>query len=168
MSQMSALLYERSEHDRVVAGVCGGLAARLGVDATLVRLVFALLALAGGAGILLYFALWVYGEGWRTWAAAALIAAAGAMLLLALGLSSTAVLGATLLIAGLATVAHPWRLSASRWIAPDPRRHAPARGRCHLPRHEWQVRSVHRAGRRRGCARARRRAMDLAIDERTY
>ena len=104
MSQMSALRYERSEHDRVVAGVCGGLAARLGVDATLVRLVFALLALAGGAGILLYFALWVYGEGWRTWAAAALIAAAGAMLLLALGLSSTAVLGATLLIAGLATV----------------------------------------------------------------
>ncbi len=104
MSQMSALLYERSEHDRVVAGVCGGLAARLGVDATLVRLVFALLALAGGAGILLYFALWVYDEGWRTWAAAALIAAAGAMLLLALGLSATAVLGATLLIAGFATV----------------------------------------------------------------
>ena len=58
----------------------------------------------GGAGILLYFALWVYGEGWRTWAAAALIAAAGAMLLLALGLSSTAVVGATLLVAGFATV----------------------------------------------------------------
>ena len=104
MNQMSALLFERSEHDRVVAGVCGGLAARLGVDATLVRLVFALLALAGGAGILLYFALWAYGEGWRTWAAAALIAAAGAMLLLALGLSSTAVVGATLLVAGFATV----------------------------------------------------------------
>jgi signal transduction histidine kinase len=104
MNQMSALLYERSEDDRVIAGVCGGLAARLGVDATLVRLVFALLALAGGAGILLYFALWVYEEGWRTWAAAALIAAAGAMLLLALGLSATAVIGATLLIAGFATV----------------------------------------------------------------
>ena len=104
MNQMSALLFERSEHDRVIAGVCGGLAARLGVDATLVRLVFALLALAGGAGILLYFALWVYGEGWRTWAAAALIAASGAMLLLALGLSSAAVAGATLLIAGFATV----------------------------------------------------------------
>ncbi len=104
MSQMSALLFERSEHDRIVAGVCSGLAARLGVDATLVRLVFALLALAGGAGILLYFALWVYGDGRRTWAAAALIAAAGAMLLLALGLSWTAVVGATLLFAGFATV----------------------------------------------------------------
>jgi signal transduction histidine kinase len=104
MSQMSAPLFERSEHDRVIAGVCGGFAARLGVDATLVRLVFALLALAGGAGILLYFALWAYDAGWRTWVAAALIAAAGAMLLLALGLSSTAVIGATLLIAGSATV----------------------------------------------------------------
>jgi signal transduction histidine kinase len=104
MSQISAPLFERSEHDRVIAGVCGGLAARLGVDATLVRLVFALLAIAGGAGILLYFALWAYGERWRTWAAAALIAAAGAMLLLALGLPSTAMVGATLLIAGFAIV----------------------------------------------------------------
>jgi signal transduction histidine kinase len=104
MSQMSALLFERSEHDRIVAGVCSGLAARLGVDATLVRLVFALLALAGGAGILLYFALWAYGNGWRVWLAAALVAAAAAMLFLALGLSSTAVVGATLLAAGFATV----------------------------------------------------------------
>src|SRR6266508_1787376 len=104
MSQTPALLFERSGSDRVVAGVCGGLAARLGVDATLVRLVFALLGLAGGAGILLYFALWVYDAGRRTWAAAALVAAAAAMLLLALGLSETAVLGATLLVAGLAVV----------------------------------------------------------------
>jgi signal transduction histidine kinase len=104
VTQVSALLFERSGRDRVVAGVCGGLAARLGVDATLVRLVFALLALAGGAGILLYFALWVYGSGRRTWAAAALIAAAAATLLLALGLSPGAVLGATLLVAGLAVV----------------------------------------------------------------
>jgi signal transduction histidine kinase len=42
---MTALLFERSREDRVLAGVCGGLAARLGVDATLVRLVFALGAL---------------------------------------------------------------------------------------------------------------------------
>jgi signal transduction histidine kinase len=101
---MSALLFERSEHDRIVAGVCSGLAARLGVDATLVRLVFALLALAGGAGILLYFALWAYDSGWRAWLAAALIAAAAAMLFLALGLSATAVVGATLLAAGFAAV----------------------------------------------------------------
>ena len=42
----------------------------LGVDVTLVRLIFALLALAGGAGIVLYLALWAYRgriapRGWR-------------------------------------------------------------------------------------------------------
>jgi signal transduction histidine kinase len=105
MTPPSALLFERSaQSDRVLAGVCGGLGRRLGVDPTLVRLVFALLALAGGAGILLYLALWVYGEGTRAWAAAALVAVAGAVLLLALGLSHPAVVGATLLVAGLATV----------------------------------------------------------------
>src|SRR5262245_6459653 len=101
---MSSLLFERSGRDRVLAGVCGGLGERLGVDATLVRLVFALLALAGGAGIVLYLALWVYGDGRRAWAAAAFIAVAAAVLLLALGLSRAAVLGATLLVAGLTTV----------------------------------------------------------------
>ena len=74
--------------DRVLAGVCGGLAATLGVDATLVRLVFALLALAGGAGILLYFALWVYAAGRRAWIAAALVVLSALALLLALGLST--------------------------------------------------------------------------------
>src|SRR2546429_8334784 len=64
---MRVLPFERSGHDRVVAGACGGLASTLGVDATLVRLVFALLSLAGGAGILLYFALWSYDGGPRTW-----------------------------------------------------------------------------------------------------
>src|SRR5207248_2520168 len=57
---MSTPLFERSSDDRVIAGVCGGIAARLAVDATLVRLVFAILALAGGAGVLVYFALWIY------------------------------------------------------------------------------------------------------------
>ena len=49
-----------STDERVIAGVCAGIAQTLGVDATLVRLVFALLALAGGAGILLYLALWAW------------------------------------------------------------------------------------------------------------
>ena len=44
----------------VIAGVCAGIAQALAVDATLVRLVFAILALAGGAGIFLYLALWAY------------------------------------------------------------------------------------------------------------
>src|SRR5829696_8029756 len=46
----------RDRSNRVVAGVCAGIAARLEVDPTLVRLLFALLTLAGGAGIVLYLA----------------------------------------------------------------------------------------------------------------
>src|SRR5215217_4965857 len=46
----------RDRANRVVAGVCAGIAARLAVDPTLVRLLFALLTLAGGAGIVLYLA----------------------------------------------------------------------------------------------------------------
>ena len=101
---MSALLFERSSDDRVIAGVCGGIAARLAVDATLVRLVFAILALAGGAGILVYLALWIYARSRRALPAAALFAVASAAILFALGLSGTALLGASLLVAGLVTV----------------------------------------------------------------
>ena len=102
---MPVLPFERSGHNRVVAGVCGGLASTLGVDATLVRLVFALLSLAGGAGILLYFALWAYDGGRRTWPAVVLVFAAASALLGALGLSGTAVLGVGLIVAGLVVIA---------------------------------------------------------------
>ena len=101
MTQIPLLRFERSTDDRVIAGVCGGVASALNVDATLVRLVFALLALAGGAGILLYLALWVYAEGGRLWAGAILMAAAAVALLLALGLSGNAVIGVGLIVLGI-------------------------------------------------------------------
>jgi signal transduction histidine kinase len=104
MSQIPVLPFERSGHDRVIAGVCGGIASTLGVDATLVRLVFAQLSIAGGAGILLYFALWAYDGGRRTWPAIELIAAAAASLLVSLGLSGAGVLGVGLLVAGLIVI----------------------------------------------------------------
>ena len=104
MNQIPVLSFERSGHDRVIAGVCGGIASTLGVDATLVRLVFALLSIAGGAGILLYFALWAYDGGRRTWPAIVLIAAAAASLLVSLGLSGAGVLGVGLLVAGLVVI----------------------------------------------------------------
>ena len=47
----------RSRRDKVIAGVCGGLAQYFEVDATLIRLVFAVLGLAG-PGFPLYFILW--------------------------------------------------------------------------------------------------------------
>jgi phage shock protein C len=49
----------RSRTNRQVAGVCGGLGTRFNVDATLVRVLFILLGIFGGAGIVLYVAMWI-------------------------------------------------------------------------------------------------------------
>lgn len=49
----------RSETDRMIAGVCGGLAAYLGVDPVLVRLAFVILLLASGVGLAIYVILWI-------------------------------------------------------------------------------------------------------------
>ena len=55
---MNTQLY-RSEHDRMIAGVCGGLAQYLNFDVTLIRLFFVLLALGDGIGVMLYIILWL-------------------------------------------------------------------------------------------------------------
>jgi signal transduction histidine kinase len=99
-----------SSDKRVIAGVCAGIAQTLAVDVTLVRLVFALLALAGGAGIVLYLALWAWSSMDRAWLAAVLALCAGALLLGALGLSDRAVIGIALIAAGLALA---WRQGGS-------------------------------------------------------
>jgi phage shock protein C len=49
----------RSVNDKMIAGVCGGLAEFFGLDVSLVRLVAILLALLGGHGILVYLILWI-------------------------------------------------------------------------------------------------------------
>ena len=49
----------RSRRDRKIAGVCGGLAEYSGIDATLIRILFVIIALAGGGGLLIYLALWL-------------------------------------------------------------------------------------------------------------
>jgi phage shock protein C len=49
----------RSKTNRQVAGVCGGLAEYFNLDATLVRVLFVLLAVLGGSGLVLYVAMWV-------------------------------------------------------------------------------------------------------------
>jgi signal transduction histidine kinase len=101
VTQVSVLPFQRNERDRVVAGICGGVADALGVDATLVRLVFAVLALAGGAGILLYLALWVWTSGRRPVFAVLILALAAMSLLQALGVPMAVVLGVGLLVAGI-------------------------------------------------------------------
>lgn len=54
----AAKLY-RSESNRVIAGVCGGLADYFGIDATILRVIFVFITLFGGSGIILYVILWV-------------------------------------------------------------------------------------------------------------
>jgi phage shock protein C len=56
---MNKKLY-RSRTDKKIAGVCGGLAEYLGVDATVVRIVAIVLLLPGGLpGFLPYIVLWL-------------------------------------------------------------------------------------------------------------
>jgi phage shock protein PspC (stress-responsive transcriptional regulator) len=52
----AARRFQRSRDDRLIAGVAGGLAATLGIDAALVRVGIVVLSLFGGAGVLLYLA----------------------------------------------------------------------------------------------------------------
>lgn len=47
----------RSRADRIVFGVCGGLAKHYDLDATLIRILFILLTLTNGVGIVLYLVL---------------------------------------------------------------------------------------------------------------
>ncbi len=56
---MSEKRLTRVEDGRMIAGVCAGLAKYLGVDATVVRLIFVLLALFAAGGVLLYLILWL-------------------------------------------------------------------------------------------------------------
>ena len=45
----------KSNTDRKICGVCGGIAEYLNADPTLIRLAFVIVALAAGSGILAYF-----------------------------------------------------------------------------------------------------------------
>ncbi len=49
----------RSLTDKAIGGVCGGLADYFDVDVVLIRVVFVLLALFGGGGILIYIIMWI-------------------------------------------------------------------------------------------------------------
>ncbi len=55
---VAALRIPRRADDRLVAGVAGGVGARLGLDPFLVRMFVVLLSLTGGVGIAVYAALW--------------------------------------------------------------------------------------------------------------
>lgn len=57
MSTSPAL--SRPRHDRVIAGVCAGLARRFGMSSGLVRLLFVLSILLPGPQVIAYLVLWL-------------------------------------------------------------------------------------------------------------
>lgn len=49
----------RSQADKIIAGVCGGLAEYFDIDSTIIRLLFILVVALGGSGVFLYLILWL-------------------------------------------------------------------------------------------------------------
>lgn len=49
----------RSRDERILGGVCGGIAKYVDADPTIIRLLWVLLTLMGGAGVLLYLIAWI-------------------------------------------------------------------------------------------------------------
>ncbi len=55
---MQKKLY-RSETNRMLGGVCGGLGEYFDIDPTFIRLLFVIITFSGGAGVLAYLILWI-------------------------------------------------------------------------------------------------------------
>jgi phage shock protein C len=49
----------RSRTNRKLAGICGGLAQYFNLDATLMRVLFVVLAVLGGSGLVIYLVMWI-------------------------------------------------------------------------------------------------------------
>lgn len=54
--------FKLSTTDKKLAGVCGGIADYMNLDATLVRAAFILLSLFTGVGLIAYLVLWLLGS----------------------------------------------------------------------------------------------------------
>ena len=52
--------FRRSRNDRWFGGVCGGIARSTGMEAWVWRLLFTVLFICAGAGLLLYVLLWIF------------------------------------------------------------------------------------------------------------
>jgi len=51
--------FVRTKNDKMIAGVCGGLARYFNIDPAIVRLLFVLAVVLGGASPLIYAVLWI-------------------------------------------------------------------------------------------------------------
>jgi len=122
--QVALPRFARAERDRVVAGVCAGIGEALAVDATLVRLVFALLSFASGAGIVAYVGAWSLlpapgappRQRWRRIGGTVLLVWSAILAMRGLGLADSVVWPLALVGAGIvvATGAHTFGLGERR------------------------------------------------------
>ena len=58
LSEAVTQAWYRSRRDKVIAGICMGLAKQFGVSVTLIRLAFLLGTFFGGWGVIIYITLW--------------------------------------------------------------------------------------------------------------
>ena len=54
MNALRKMKLVKSRTNKMLTGVCGGIGELLGIDPTIIRLIWAALSLAGGTGIILY------------------------------------------------------------------------------------------------------------------
>ena len=54
MNDLRKMKLVTSRTNKMLTGVCGGIGELLGIDPTIIRLIWAALSLAGGTGIILY------------------------------------------------------------------------------------------------------------------
>lgn len=54
MNDLRKMKLVKSRTNKMLTGVCGGIEELLGIDPTIIRLIWAALSLAGGTGIILY------------------------------------------------------------------------------------------------------------------
>lgn len=57
---MSESRLHRDTSNKVIGGVCSGLGNYLNIDPVIVRVIFVLLALFGGGGVIIYILLWIF------------------------------------------------------------------------------------------------------------
>jgi phage shock protein C len=95
----------KSRTDRMIDGVCGGIAGYFGLDATLVRIAWVLLTLFGGSGIVLYIAAMIIMPKEETLTAAGASEAPPASAASANGRNNSRFWGILLVVLGLAWLA---------------------------------------------------------------
>jgi phage shock protein C len=58
-NEVSSKRIYRSETNRIIAGICGGLGEYLDIDPVIIRIILVLITIFGGSGVILYIIAWI-------------------------------------------------------------------------------------------------------------